>query len=254
MAKQSSFWQRMGHMFGSEDSDAPPPDARREASAVATDEAPSGAASGSLELVAGDAAVPWWRRRQARQAQTREMSFRMLELAGALQQHFRQQDQHAVELAGSLDQLGGILEQLADAQRSQGECLRSIAENTKAADQRAAALTETLGRVPDSLVSQAEAIRTVARQLEVSQESDTQLMHSLQHFGQAVDTLGSSGTAQVEVLQQLNAAQREQHDSLTMLVRQQGRRFVLVVILAGILAIASLAALIVGVLLKTPVA
>ncbi|MCK4341082.1 MAG: hypothetical protein KAY37_05085 [Phycisphaerae bacterium] len=194
--------------------------------------------------------MPWWKRRRARQAQTREVSLRLIELAGAMREHFRRQDQRAVELAGSLERVGGILEQLAEAQRSQGECLRTIAEHTDAASKHAVQLSETLGRVPDSLMTQAEAIRTVARQMELAQESHMQLMHSLQQFGQAVDTLGSSGTAQVEVLQQLNTAQREQHESMTVLVREQSRRFLLIMLFAGILALAGIAALSVTVVLQ----
>jgi hypothetical protein len=98
--------------------------------------------------------------------------------------------------------------------------------------------------MPESLLSQAEAIRTVARSLELAQEADTQLMHSLQQFGRAVDTLGSSGTAQVDILQRLNAAQREQHQAFTALVREQGRRFLAVFVVAAVLAVAALAALV----------
>ena len=81
------------------------------------------------------------------------------------------------------------------------------------------------------------------RQLQVGQESDTQLTQSLQQFGRAVDTLGSAGTSQVEMLQRLNAAQREQHEALVTLVREQSRRFMLILVVGAILAVAALAAL-----------
>jgi hypothetical protein len=241
MATQTSFWQRVSTLFRPDDhvgAETPLTPPRPTTTATVTPaETPR-----PLTLL-DNSATPWWRRRQVRQAQSQEMALRVYELAGAMQQHFRQQDQRAAELAGSLDRVGGVLEQLAGAQRAQGEFLRSIAERTDVASKHAAALTETLSRMPDSLMTQAEAIRTVARQLEVSQESDTQLMHSLQQFGRAVDTLGESGTAQVEVLHKLNAAQRAQHDTLTTLVREQSRRFVIVLVVASLVAVAGLAAL-----------
>ncbi len=240
MATQSSFWQRVGNLFRPDDpnaTDVPPMPPLSTSTATVEPAAPR-----ALTVVDA-AATPWWRRRQVRQAQSQEMALRVYELAGAMQQHFRQQDQRAVELAGSLDRVGGILEQLASSQKAQGDYLRTIAERTDVASKHAAALTETLSRMPDSLMTQAEAIRTVARQLEVSQESDTQLMHSLQQFGRAVDTLGESGTAQVQVLHKLNTAQREQHEALTTLVREQSRRFVVVLAIASVVAVAGLAAL-----------
>jgi len=240
MATQSSCWQRVGNLIRPDDpnaTDVPP------MPPLATSTATVEPAAPRALTVVDAAATPWWRRRQVRQAQSQEMALRVYELAGAMQQHFRQQDQRAVELAGSLDRVGGILEQLASSQKAQGDYLRTIAERTDVASKHAAALTETLSRMPDSLMTQAEAIRTVARQLEVSQESDTQLMHSLQQFGRAVDTLGESGTAQVQVLHKLNTAQREQHEALTTLVREQSRRFVVVLAIASVVAVAGLAAL-----------
>jgi acetyl-CoA acetyltransferase len=120
----------------------------------------------------------------------------------------------------------------------------SLRTDTEAAGKSTAALNAALGRMPESLASQAEAIRTVARQMEISHESDNQLMHSLQQFGRAVDTLGSSGTAQVEVLQRLNAAQRDQHEALSGLVREQSRRFLVILAITAVLALAVLGALV----------
>jgi len=197
----------------------------------------------SADVTGGVQAAPWWRRRQMRQAQTRAASLRVIALADALQQHFQQQDQRAAELGQALQRVGGTLEQLAATQHAQGQCLQTIAAHSEAAGKQAAALTDTLRRVPDSLLAQAEALRTVARHLDISQESDTQLMHSLQHFGQAVGTLSSAGTAQVETLQHLHAAQREQHEAFSALVREQSRRFMLMLFVAGLLALAGLAGL-----------
>lgn len=254
MSNQDSFWRRMGKMFRSDSGDAEP-DSANQAHTLATatrDEAD--VAGGVFNRLPDPQSVPWWRRSQARQAHTRELSVRVTELVGAMQQHFEKQDQRSEQIAGSLDRMGNVLEQLADAQRSNGEYLRAVAEHAEAAAQRTNALNETVGRVPDALLTQAEAIRSVARQVEVSQESNTQLMHSLQQFGRAVDTLGTSGTAQIEVLQKLNSSQREQHDALTTLVREQGRRFVVLMIIAAIIAAVGLVALTIGALLQMPTA
>lgn len=239
MAGLVSFWQRMSNVFRSDGG----PDGENGAETVlrpaASAEHPAGA---PLQVTSLGATSHWWRQ-PSKTAQAREVALHVTQLAEAMQQHFRQQDQRAVELAASLDRVGGILEQLAQTQRGQNDYLRTIAEQTAESSKNAAALTATVSRVPESLLAQADAIRTVARQLEVAQETDAQLMHSLQHFGRAVDTLGSSGTAQVEVLQRLNTAQQQQHEAFTTLVREQSRRFTVVFAAAAILAIIAIAAL-----------
>ena len=82
----------------------------------------------------------------------------------------------APALATALDRLGGVLEQIADNQRAQSESLRTITEHTDSAARHAASVVSTLARVPESLHAQAEALRGVARQLELGQTSDTQLL------------------------------------------------------------------------------
>ena len=239
MAGQNSLWRRVSSLFRAE-TDVPA--GERSTHVEAADE--PGGALATAPSAGGDHPTRWWRR-SARSVQVREVSLRVVELAQALKQHFEQQDQRAAEVGRSLNRVSGILEQLADAQRGQGEYLRSIAEHTEAAGKNASALTATLGRMPESLMAQAEAIRTVARSLELAQEADTQLMHSLQQFGRAVDTLGSSGTAQVDALQRLSAAQQEQHQAFAALVREQGRRFMALLAVVGVLAVAATVVLVV---------
>lgn len=248
MAEQRTFWRRIGGMFRAESSE--PGDRGRGHAAVVDDPRQRDPAD-AAPLAHGESAAPtpWWRRRQAKQAQAREMSLRMMELAGAMKQHFHQQDERAARLAAALERVGGTLQQLADVQGSQGEHLASMVTHAEHSSKHAAQMTETLGRLPDSLVAQAEAIRSVGRQLEVGQEADTQMMHSLQHFGRAVDTLSSSGTAQVEVLQQLTTAQRQQQEALSTLMRAQSRRQLMIMIIATALSLIGLAALVIGAVL-----
>ena len=134
-------------------------------------------------------------------AQLRIVSERVVALADAMQRHFQQQDAHAAEVAGALGRVGNVLEQLAQTQQAQGACLQTLAAQSESTGKHVAALSDTAGRIPESLLTQAEAIRTVARQIEVGQETDTQLVQSLQTFGRAVDALGAAGATQVETLQ-----------------------------------------------------
>jgi hypothetical protein len=251
MANGQKFWQRVTSVFRSSNSGekrAGPETAGNEHGAVpkvGEPQAPDDPKSGSLATMAATRNVPWWRRGRERRAQARELSLHMVHLAEAIREHVRRQDERAAELSGSMARVGEALRHLADGQTSQVECLRSIAEHAAASGRNTEAVARTMERIPDSLLSQAEAVRGVARQLEVSQEADTQLMHSLQQFGQAVGTLGSSGEAQVEVLQKMNTTHQQQADTMAELVREQGRRFVLILVIAAVLALVSVAVLVI---------
>ncbi|MEW6249145.1 MAG: hypothetical protein AB1716_00735 [Planctomycetota bacterium] len=226
MGQPIPFWQRVSRLFRSGNSDH----------GGVTILAPPSPPAHDPHATRASGPAPWWRP-QARRAQTLAAATRLTEVAEALQDHFRRQDQRAAELSGALERVGGVLAQLAENQRAQGEYLRTIAEHTDAAARHAAAVTTTLARVPDALNAQADAIRTVARQFEIAQESDNQLMHSLQQFGRAVDTLGTSGNAQVEALQRLSGAQQRQHEAFGALVQEQHRRYLVIVIVSGVLAL-----------------
>jgi hypothetical protein len=66
---------------------------------------------------------------------------------------------------------------------------------------------------------------TVTRQLEVANEGNVQLNHTLQNLGQGIDTLQTAGRTQVDLLQrtQLDGVARESR--LAEVVALQNRRF-----------------------------
>lgn len=252
MADNGSFWQRVGNAFNS-------------AASHVTQFGGNGSnehgkrVNGAVEVAApaGELATElreqsWWRRWQPRHPGSGDLALRMVQLADAMERHFRQQDTRARELAGSLDRVGSVLEQLADTQRAQGESLKRIADQADAASRHTANMSDTLARIPDSLLTQAEAIRAVAMQLDLAQDTDLRLRESLQQFGQAVGTLGTTGREQTLALRDLNSFQREQHDALTQLVHVQSRRFLLVLGTMGGLAAAALVTLSVALLLGLP--
>lgn len=226
-----SFWQRLSSVFRNDEP------------------LRSGGTTVTLRPNGGDAATSrglWWPRSRSA-TQLTEVSQRIVALADALQAHFERQDVHAAQLTRSLDRVGSVLEQLAETQRAQGDCLRAIAVQTEATSRGTAGLAENLQRIPESLKAQADAVRAVAQQIELAQESSNQLMHSVHSFGRAVDTLGSAGQVQVEALHRLHAAQREQHTALTELVQVQGRRFMLILAIGAVLTLGALAALAIAV-------
>lgn len=241
MSESSSFWQRVTGMFRGAGTNGDSPFAETHD----VEDAQSEGADKSLDLASYTKPRSWWGRRQLRQAQQRQATMRVSELAGAMEEHFHQQNERAAELTRALERVGGVLEQLSDTQRAQGDYLRRIAEQVEVAGRNTANLSDTVSRVPESLLSQAEAIRTVAHQIENSNQTDVQIMESMQNFGRAVENLGGSSSAQLDALRRLSDAQSGQQNAIQDMMREQGRRFLAITGVAVAAALAGLSALVI---------
>jgi hypothetical protein len=181
-----------------------------------------------------------WVRRQKSLDRLDERYQRVLELLDLMRLHFERQDQRAVELAAGVERVGSTLEQLAGTQRTQGECLASIVGRVEDAARASKGLSSMLAEVPASLQAQAEAVRTVARQMEASRATDAELVGSLQQFSHAADSLRNAGTVQTETLQRLHDTGERQTASLQAFVRQQTR---LLLLITGIVVVFGLGAI-----------
>lgn len=243
MSAQVSLWKRFGSMFrgGGNGSGNSFTAATRAIDPTPHDQTLS-AATGTDPLAAPRAGTSLmrWGRREPTVSQMREGYRRVAELMDSMQQHFQKQDERAEQLTRSVEHVAETMEQLAAAQRAQGEHVSSIATHVDNATQHTERLAETLGQMPASLELQAEAVRSVAQQLAISHESDAQLVHSLKRFGQAVDSLRASGAAQVETLQSLHARDREQKEALMEFVRHQSRRYLIAMIPVAVLGLGAL--------------
>lgn len=174
---------------------------------------------------------------------------RMGELMDGVQRHFDAQDRRAEQLAHSVERVATMLAALAETQRAQEACIRAITTQVESSGKFAASVSEAVGRMPASFQAQGEALRSIARQLEVLQESDGQLVLSLQKFGTAADALHASGIAQVQTLKELHESGRQQHYQTTATLREQNRRFMLVLMVtAG--ALVGVAACVAGFILQ----
>jgi len=247
MSQATSFWRRLGDLFRGGIGERWSGNGHNRVNGTALEDrtadqvvpperdgSPNGTSPRSLAR---------WGRREPTVTQLRDGYQRVLEMMDALQEHFRQQDARAERLGRSAERTAGTLEQLAGSQQAQQEHLRLIAEQVSEAGKHAVAMSASLGQMPRMLQLQADALKMMLRQFEVSQEADTQLMHSLQHLGRAVDTLSASSTTQVQTLERLALAERAQHEALTLLVREQSRRFLIIIVVAAILSLGALAAL-----------
>ncbi len=182
----------------------------------------------------------------------RELASRYVEVARlmeAMHDHFRRQDERAAALVDSVQQVTGTISGLADVQRHQSESIKTIAERVVAVTQQSGKLSETLSMIPGSLDAQASAMQSLARQLEIAQEADQRVATMLGDLSQTVESLRSGAASQLDTLRKLQEKESDQRDTLSQLVREQNRRFIVVVIVAAVLGLAALAALVTALVL-----
>ncbi|MBK8916189.1 MAG: hypothetical protein IPM64_16610 [Phycisphaerales bacterium] len=151
---------------------------------------------------------------------------RVGEMMSSLERHFDAQDRRAEQLAVAVERVGALLEELARTQQAQEGSLRAIVQQMEVSGR---ATSEALSRLPQTLSAQGDSLRSIARQLEGLQESDSQLVISLQKFGGAADALNASGAAQVAALQRLHETSAQRHAESTTLMRDQQRRMWMIV-------------------------
>ncbi|MBN2445697.1 MAG: hypothetical protein JXO22_03170 [Phycisphaerae bacterium] len=187
-------------------------------------------------------------RRRPNRREMSERYERVIELMSAMHTHFERQDEHARQLNTSMHELVDSLAALTDAQQAQGESVRNVADRVVAASQHVASLADTLGRVPASLAAQAESVHALARQLEIAQEADHRVANTLGDLGQAVTSLQTSEAAQVQSLHKLHDRESEQREALANMVREQGRRFLTVTIVAVVMALGAMATMLILIL------
>jgi chromosome segregation ATPase len=160
-------------------------------------------------------------------------------LLDSMQDHFDSQDRRAEALTQSVDKVASMLEQMNASQREQTEYMRELA-----AQNDTAAMNDALTRMPASLDSQSEAVRALAQQIEISQESDHRVSHSLRQLGSAVDRVRTASESQLDVFKQLQSREDTQHENLKDLLKEQSRRFLIIISVTAVLALGALGALV----------
>jgi methyl-accepting chemotaxis protein len=185
------------------------------------------------------------RRRRPSSALIAERYERVGQLLGSLRDHFEQQDRRSKELSDAVARMADVLEQLPETQRAQGETMQAIAAHLQTGNRQSSELRETLVRVPSAIQAQADAIQAVSRQLGVSSNADSQLVGSLQRLSRVVNGLGISNREQIETLQRMHADSIEQRDGLASVIREQSRRYLMIVAGAGVVTLTAIISLLV---------
>lgn len=234
-----SFWKRIGHIFRG----APGAPDNLMLSGISNGHS---ASDPPLNGSNGSSSGLSHRRRPPSRTELRDGYHKVVDLMDGMQAHFDRQGAQAEELVSGLGRVASTLEQLAQSQARQSEYMQSIAGHANSTDAHTAALVESLRQIPASLNAQAMAMRSIGRQMESSAKADAQLLESMQQFSQVVEAVRIASASQNEILRHLHADEREQRAALTTLIRQMSMRFLVALIVAGVMGMIALAGLVVA--------
>lgn len=187
-----------------------------------------------------DSRWPWFGRGRARRARAQEQ---LGDLARELHAHLEHQRTAAQRMGEALEQISGTLSGMCSAQERTANTLLDLAAKVDVGVKHTAGLAALSVELPATLHAQSEATRAIARQLDVSGEISSQLVHSLQNVASAAGNLRDAQETQGRDAAQRHAhavaSQQAQHANLA---RQQQRLLVALTILAAAAVIASAAA------------
>lgn len=161
---------------------------------------------------------------------------KVIDLIDAIKRHQQGQAERAAEVTDSLTRISGTLDRLDEAGRRQADHLAAIAEEIRSAGQRAARWEDALCEFPRMAEAQRDALTAVSRQIEEVARRDTELTGSLTAFREAVVTLGDSTTASTVALKDLQRASLEQQERTATLIREQSKRFTILLVVTLVLA------------------
>lgn len=240
MSTQPSFWTRLGAAFRGAPVGADEP--------LTPDSVPMLARNGSVDR---DDAPPggfggFFNRRGRREREAREMEERQARvnaLITGMSAHFDAQERRAEQLNHAIQRVGSTLDRMAEAQSTQARAVESLSRHVESSAHGTAALLTAAQELPASLQANAEAVRCVAKRFEAAEASDARMVDSLQQFGVAIDSLRSSGEAQVQTLHRLNAVDERHHDTLKAFIRLQNRRVIVACIVTVVIVLAAVAGL-----------
>jgi methyl-accepting chemotaxis protein len=235
MHVETSFWKRVGNMFRSSD-DSEPRNGNGNGHGNAN---PARAEQGAKQSTPSEG--NWSVARREPSSRELKDGYRKVgELMTALQHHFARQDERSEHLTRSVQQVAESLHQLSATQKNQGEYIRAIAERVEGVDEHAARLNDTISKLPSAMDAQAGAVQALSRQVELFQQADQRVAESLTGLSHAVESLGTSAAAQVDTLKLLSTQESEKREALTTLVKDQSRRFLIVLVITAILGIGAL--------------
>lgn len=188
-----------------------------------------------------------WPRRDQALVQLQEGYERVTHLIDEIQRHMVEQAERADRTCKAVEQLARTLADQPAMCRQQTQMLESIAGQLESTTSQTQRLTEAVSEIPRVTRGQTEALAGINRQLEMVGEQNVVSNQTLDRLSNAVSNVGQAHSTQTQVLREMGTKTDQQSEMIRSLIAAQSRRFTLLFIVTLILALATIAAAIIGI-------
>jgi chromosome segregation ATPase len=189
-----------------------------------------------------------WARRDAAIVGLQQGVASLSALMDAIRENLERQSHRQDQMLAHLAHLPEILQSLPDSQRLHGETLKTIGQQLEQQVVQQQQLTEILSRVSDAGSDQKHLLEALHERANTLSEHNEAISENLRQVGSAMETVGRNAESNTQLLHQFREQQAsqqeaaaEQQQAMADLVRQQGKRFTLLMVVTIVLAVAALA-------------
>lgn len=198
------------------------------------------------EQAARTSPLATWRRRDQAIIQLQEGYEKVTRVVEEIQTHLAQQGERTERICGALEQIAQVMAESPQIARRQAQTLDTISAQLEAANARSQRLVDLVGEIPQAARAQSETLTGIGRQLEMSNEQAVIQSQVIDRLGGSLQTLGESSQTQGQILREMSHKAAEQSEQLARLIEHQGRRFMLLLAVTIVMALAAVAAVVVG--------
>jgi archaellum component FlaC len=181
-------------------------------------------------------------RRDAAITRLQEGFGNLSDLMSSIRDNLERQSERQDELLKYLSSLPTALESLPESNRLHGETLKAIHEQIG----NQAAHQEKLGVILEKLHDSGAESKTVlddlASRVETMRQTDEAIAGNLNQVGSAMETVSKHSATSAQVLEQLREKMAQRDEELQRLLQKQNQRFMILMVVCVLLAIAALVA------------
>ncbi|HUW82881.1 MAG TPA: hypothetical protein VMZ31_08800 [Phycisphaerae bacterium] len=182
-----------------------------------------------------------WSRREQALHQLQDGYDKMVGLLDSVHRHMEVQQARTEQLVDAVRQLSAVSQDTPAHVRRLVDLMGSIGSQLETTNVRTMQLADAVGELPQSIQSQTDTLKSLNEQLGLSNETRVQVANSLSDLGKAVHILNQQGQTQSDQLRLLQVAAEQRDEKLSDALRMQGKRMLITVIVALVLALGGLA-------------
>jgi methyl-accepting chemotaxis protein len=169
----------------------------------------------------------------------------LTDLMSTIKDNLNDQGRRQDELLKYLSALPKAIEGIPETNRLQVESLKAISSRLEQQNTQQNLIGEILGKLADNDAQQRTAVEDVRTRVEDVAEQNKNIAENLSSVGSAMQTVSQNSTASAQVLEQVRDRIDQRDGQLERMMHKQAQRFTWLLSVAILLAVASLAAVVI---------